>query len=80
MVILMKLLLGGYNHETNTFSLERTPLTSFQIRGDYAGMYIGEELITHFRGSRTVFGGAIDAADLDGQLQYSNEITQQHWK
>lgn len=51
-----KFVIGGISHETNCFSPIKTELSHFKERG-YAE---GEEMIRHFKGTRTPIGGFLD--------------------
>jgi len=53
----LKIAIGEFIHETNTFSPKRTRLTIG---------HAGKELLRHFGGSRTPLGGFIDAAQSRG--------------
>ncbi|HLT19894.1 MAG TPA: M81 family metallopeptidase, partial [Thermomicrobiales bacterium] len=55
----MRFFTGGINHETNTFS--PLPATMQRFRDMHYAR--GEELLRQSRGTRTVIGGFIDAAD-----------------
>jgi microcystin degradation protein MlrC len=52
----MRLAIGGISHETNTFNTIPTDLEQFQIR-------TGNEIIQSLKGTNTVIGGFIDAAE-----------------
>lgn len=56
---MLRFFTGGINHETNTFS----PLPATKQRFLDMNYHRGPELLEHFRGTRTVFGGFIDAAE-----------------
>ena len=64
----MKIAIGGYSHETNTFSSVKTDLDSFKERSFSAlsGIYVGEEIVSNFRNTRSVFGGIIDSSRENG--------------
>ena len=55
----MRIAIGCIGHETNTFSPVATTLDNFK-RGSY---YRGDEIITAFRGTRTITGGFLDIAE-----------------
>jgi microcystin degradation protein MlrC len=55
----MRVAIGGFSHETNTFNPR--PTTLERIRRD--GQYLeGAAVVDYHRGTRTVFGGIVDAA------------------
>ncbi len=54
----MRFFTGGINHETNTFS----PIPADHARFRAMTYYRGQDLLDAYRGTRTVFGGFIDAA------------------
>lgn len=51
-----KFVIGGISHETNCFSPIKTGIKHFKERG-YSE---GEEMVRHFRGTRTSIGGFLD--------------------
>ena len=55
----MKIAVGCIGHETNTFSPVATTIDNFK-KGSY---YRGDEIITAFRGTRTITGGFLDVAE-----------------
>ena len=55
----MRIAVGCIGHETNTFSPVVTTLDNFK-KGSY---YRSDEIITAFRGTRTITGGFLDVAD-----------------
>ena len=55
----MRIAVGCIGHETNTFSPVRTALENFK-KGSY---YRGDEIISAFRGTRTITGGFLDIAE-----------------
>ena len=55
----MRIAVGCIGHETNTFSPVVTTLDNFK-KGSY---YRRDEIITAFRGTRTITGGFLDVAD-----------------
>ena len=58
----MKLLVGGFAHETNTFSSKPTTVADFQLPGCWAE---GEELLESW-GTNTELGGFIEEAEARG--------------
>src|SRR5262245_46738744 len=59
----MRVAIGGFSHETNTFNPR--PTTLERIRRD--GQYLeGEAVVDYHRGTRTVFGGIVDVAAAQG--------------
>lgn len=64
----MKIVIGGYSHETNTFSNVKTTIDSFKLRsfGILSGIYFDEEIITHFDSTKSVFGGMIASSRMYG--------------
>jgi microcystin degradation protein MlrC len=59
----MRVAIGGFSHETNTFNPR--PTTLERIRRD--GQYLeGDAVVEFHRGTRTVFGGIVDAAPEQG--------------
>jgi microcystin degradation protein MlrC len=56
----MKIAVGGLVHETNTFNVRRTELQAFKT--GFGVIASGNEILTHFRDTRTVMGGFIAAA------------------
>ena len=55
----MRIAVGCIGHETNTFSPVRTTVDNFK-----KGRYLrGEEIISAFRGTRTITGGFLDVAE-----------------
>ena len=58
----MLIALGGISHETNTFSPVSTGLDDFVNPGAFPGLLEGDAILDHFRGTRTIIGGIIDAA------------------
>ena len=55
----MRVAVGCIGHETNTFSPVVTTLDNFK-KGSY---HHGDEVITAFRGTRTITGGFLDVAE-----------------
>ena len=55
----MRIAVGCIGHETNTFSPVATTLDNFK-KGSY---HRGDEVITAFRGTRTITGGFLDVAE-----------------
>ena len=55
----MRIAVGCIGHETNTFSPVATTIDSFK-KGSY---HRGDEIITAFRGTRTITGGFLDVAE-----------------
>ena len=55
----MRIAVGCIGHETNTFSPVVTTIDNFK-KGSY---YRGAEIITAFRGTRTITGGFLDVAE-----------------
>ena len=55
----MRIAVGCIGHETNTFSPVATTLDNFK-KGSY---HRGDEIITAFRGTRTITGGFLDVAE-----------------
>ena len=55
----MRIAVGCIGHETNTFSPVATTLENFK-KGSY---YRGDDILTAFRGTRTITGGFLDAAE-----------------
>ena len=55
----MRIAIGCIGHETNTFSPVLTTLDNFK-KGSY---YRGDEIITAFRGTRTITGGFLDVVE-----------------
>jgi microcystin degradation protein MlrC len=60
----MRVAIGGFLHETNTFHPAPTTLAIFQ--GPTGSWVAGEELIAAFAGTRSVFGGMIDVGRARG--------------
>jgi len=58
----MKILIAGFGHETNTFSVERCDLKRFAPNG----LIIGDGVIKTLRGTETYLGGMIRAAEVSG--------------
>src|SRR5262245_33541194 len=55
----MRVAIGGFSHETNTFNPRPTTLERIRRDGQYLA---GEALIEFHRGTRTAFGGIVDVA------------------
>jgi microcystin degradation protein MlrC len=55
----MRIAVGCIGHETNTFSPVATTIDNFK-KGSY---HRGDEIITAFRGTRTITGGFLDVAE-----------------
>jgi microcystin degradation protein MlrC len=55
----MRIAIGEFAHETNTFRAGTTPLAAFQERH----WWEGADILTHHRGVRDSLGGMIDAAE-----------------
>ncbi len=55
----MRIAVGCIGHETNTFSPVTTTLENFK-KGSY---YRGDEIVSAFRGTRTITGGFLDIAE-----------------
>ena len=55
----MHIAIGCIGHETNTFSPVATTLDNFK-KGSY---HRGDEVITAFRGTRTITGGFLDVVE-----------------
>ena len=53
----MRVAIGGIAHETNTFSVVPTTLADFMRTS-----YEGTEIIQKFKGTKSAFGGYLDAA------------------
>jgi microcystin degradation protein MlrC len=60
----MRIALAGFNHETNTFHPRPTTLADFH--GPQGTWWVGEEIITHAGGTRSVLGGMLDVARDEG--------------
>lgn len=58
----MKVLIGGIQHETNTFSNVKTTEESFKLWG----WDVGEDILDKNRGVRNYLGGMIDQAEAKG--------------
>jgi len=58
----MRVAIGGFYHETNTFSASKTGLDNF-LAYQFA---MGQELTTRFRGTNSEIGGMIDALEEAG--------------
>ncbi|MBM4417977.1 MAG: M81 family metallopeptidase [Chloroflexi bacterium] len=59
----MRVAIGGFSHETNTFN--PTPTTLERVRRD--GVYVvGDEVLTYYRGTGSTMGGIIDGCDREG--------------
>lgn len=58
----MKWIVGGFSHETNTFSTIPTDLEAFKSRS----FGLGEEIRTNLAGTRTAIGGFLDVIDQRG--------------
>lgn len=58
----MKILLGWFGHETNTFSRARTDFDLLISQGSWEG----QEILDIFRGTPSYMGGMIQRADEDG--------------
>ncbi len=54
----MRVLVGAFSHETNTFSNVYTGMPQFAA----SGILVGEEMRRELTGTRTSLGGVIDAA------------------
>jgi microcystin degradation protein MlrC len=55
----MRIAIGEFAHETNTFRAGTTPVTAFRERH----WWEGEDILRHHRGVRDYLGGMIDAAE-----------------
>lgn len=54
--------IGMISHETNVFSPVPTPLQAWRDRG----LYLGEEIIQHFRGTKSAIGAYLEVAEREG--------------
>jgi microcystin degradation protein MlrC len=61
-MVLKRLVLGTFSHETNVLSNIETDLTEFQKRH----LIYGNEIPAHFRGTKTAAGGLIDGCERNG--------------
>src|SRR5215211_7584171 len=59
----LRIAVGGFSHETNTFARWQTDLVDFETNGYFRGAELRSQV-----GTNTVVGGAIDAIDLDPLL------------
>jgi microcystin degradation protein MlrC len=60
----MRVAIGGFGHETNTFHPHPTTLAAF--RGPAGTWLHGEEILSTFDGTRSVIGGMLDAGREQG--------------
>ena len=65
----MKILIAGFQHETNTFAPSEADWDSFIEGGGMPGMVEGEALLD-FKGINLPLGGFLD--DLEGCLLYTS--------
>ncbi len=61
-MVLKRIVLGTFSHETNVLSNIETDLTEFQKRH----LFHGDEIPAHFRGTKTAAGGLIDGCERNG--------------
>lgn len=57
-----RIVLGTFSHETNVLSNIKTDLSEFRKRH----LFHGDEIPTHFRGTKTAAGGLIDGCERNG--------------
>ncbi len=57
-----RIVLGTFSHETNVLSNIKTDLSEFRKRH----LFTGDEIPTHFRGTKTAAGGLIDGCEKYG--------------
>src|SRR5512141_3171189 len=60
----MRIAIGGFSHETNTFNPRPTTLADFQ--GESGQWLVGEQLTRAYQGTRTVIGGMLDVCRDEG--------------
>jgi len=62
----MKIAVGGFQHETNTFAESRADIDDFQMADSWPKLLIDEEVVTHTRGMNLPIAGAlsVETADL----------------
>jgi microcystin degradation protein MlrC len=60
----MRVAVGGFSHETNTFNRAPTDLAALQ--GPHGQVVRGDELTGAYHGTRTVLGGMLDAGAEEG--------------
>ena len=58
-----RIAIGGFQHETNTFSPVPTPFEAFTTAGAWPGLQTGEGVISELTGLNVPLGGFIDEAD-----------------
>ena len=60
----MRVAIGGFTHETNTFHPRQTTLADFQ--GPIGTWVQGDELTAAYRGTRSVLGGMLESGEAQG--------------
>ncbi len=62
----MRIAVGGFQHETNTFAPSRAPFSAFEQADSWPGLQKGAALLTAFKGMNIPVAGFIDAAEAKG--------------
>ncbi len=62
----MRIAVGGFQHETNTFAPSKAPYAAFEQADSWPGLQKGPNLLTAFKGMNVPIAGFIDAAQAKG--------------
>lgn len=62
----MRIAVGGFQHETNTFAPSKAPYAAFEQADSWPGLQKGPKLLTAFKGMNVPIAGFIDAAEAKG--------------
>ena len=62
----MRIAVGGFQHETNTFAPSKAPFSAFEQADSWPGLQKGAPLLTAFKGMNIPVAGFIEAAEAKG--------------
>src|SRR5690554_2240042 len=62
----MRIIFGGFQHETNTFAPSKADWRAFEIGGDFPGICSGEAIFGEIEGSDIAAAGFVKAATAQG--------------
>ncbi|KAB7739625.1 microcystin degradation protein MlrC [Parvibaculum sedimenti] len=62
----MRIAVGGFQHETNTFAPSKAPWAAFEQADSWPGLQKGPHLLTAFKGMNIPIAGFIDEAEARG--------------
>ena len=62
----MRIAVGGFQHETNTFAPSKAPFAAFEQADSWPSLQKGPQLLTTFKGMNIPIAGFIEAAEAKG--------------